>query len=129
MKEPIWMNLKDALAIHEKMLALYGGSAGIRDKGMLDSALSRPRNLFSYGSPSLFDLAAAYAFGIVKNHPFVDGNKRTCFVLAIAFLEINGYLFQATQADAVVQTLALAASALTESQFAHWLKNNSKILK
>lgn len=125
MKTPRWILPETVELAHEAMLAEYGGSAGIRDGGMLESALSRSQNLFFYGSPSLFELAAAYAFGIVKNHPFMDGNKRTGFVLAMTFLEINGYHFRAPEADAAVQTLALAAGALEEAHYALWLGENS----
>jgi death-on-curing protein len=125
MKTPRWILPETVELAHEALLAAHGGSAGIRDGGMLDSALSRPQNLFFYDSPSLFDLAAAYAFGIVKNHPFVDGNKRTGFAMAVLFLELNGYNFNAAEADATVQTLALAAGAMDEAQYAAWLKTNA----
>jgi len=126
MKLPIWMNLRDALAIHDKMLTLYGGLSGVRDQGMLESALAKPMNLFAYGKPEIMDLATSYAAGVVHNHPFVDGNKRTGFTLAMTFLEINGYNFHATEADAAIQTLALAAGAIYEAQYAVWLKANTK---
>ena len=93
---------------------------------MLDSALGRPQNLFVYGQPTLFDLAASYAFGIVKNHPFIDGNKRTGFVVAVTFLELNGRRFIATEVDAAVRTLALAAGEMNEAEFAAWMKVNSR---
>ena len=120
------MDLRDALAIHEKMLALHGGLTGVRDQGLLESALARPQHLFVYGEPGMINLAASYAAGVVGNHPFLDGNKRTGFMLGIAFLEINGYHFHAAEADAAVQTLALAAGAIDEGKFAVWLDANSQ---
>jgi death on curing protein len=126
MKQPEWI-LRDAvLALHEELLAEFGGSSGIRDEALLASALARPENLFAYGNPSVFDLAASYGFGLIKNHPFVDGNKRIGFTVAVLFLEINGYRFQAAEADAVVRTLALAAGKMSEAAYAEWLKANSK---
>jgi death-on-curing protein len=126
MRSPVWVLRETVLALHERLLAEFGGSAGIRDEGLLDSALSRPENLFAYGKPSIFDLGASYAYGLVKNHPFLDGNKRTGFATAILFLEINGYQFEATEIESTIQTLALAASALDETKYAAWLKENSR---
>jgi len=122
MKEPIWILREVVLLAHEQSLAQFGGSGGLRDEGLLDSALGKPHNLFAYGKPSLFELAASYAFGIVKNHPFIDGNKRTGFVVAIAFLQINGWHLEASEVDATLRTLALAAGAMTEAAYADWLK-------
>lgn len=119
------MLCETVLALHEQSLAQFGGTAGIRDAGLLDSALGRPQNLFAYGRPTRFELAASYAFGLAKNPPFLDGNKRVAFVTAVLFLELNGLSFEAEEADAAVQTLALAAGALREAQFAAWLKANS----
>ena len=90
MKRPVWLLKETVLALHERLLADFGGSAGLRDEGLLDSALARPENLFAYGTPTVFELAASYAFGLVKNHPFIDGNKRVGFAAALVFLEING---------------------------------------
>ena len=126
MKEPVWVLREAVFAAHEQSLAQFGGSPGIRDAGLLDSALGKPLNLFAYGKPSLFDLAASYGYGIVKNHPFVDGNKRTGFLVAVVFLELNGYKFQANEVDATLQTLALAASDISEAAFARWLNANSR---
>jgi death-on-curing protein len=125
-KEPVWVLRETVLTLHEQLLAEFGGSAGIRDDGLLDSALARPQNLLAYGKPSRFDLAASYGFGLVKNHPFVDGNKRIGFTVAVLFLELNGCLLQATEADAVVRTLALAAGRMTKADYSEWLKANSK---
>ncbi len=126
MKEPIWVRRDVILAYHDLLLARHGGASGIRDAGLLDSALGRPLNLFHYEKPSLCDLAASYAFGLIKNHPFVDGNKRIGFATAVLFLEINGLKFIATEVDAVLKTLALAASEMEEAAFASWLESNSK---
>jgi death-on-curing protein len=125
-KRPVWVLRETVLALHEQLLAVFGGSSGIRDEGLLDSALARPENRHAYGTPTVFELAAAYAFWLVKNHPFVDGNKRIGFLAAIVFLEINGYKFQATEADATVRTLALAASEMDEAGYAAWLKANTR---
>ena len=126
MKEPVWVLRDVVLALHDQSLAQFGGLAGVRDDGLLDSALGKPRNLFAYGTPSLFDLAASYAFGVVRNHPFLDGNKRAGFVVAVLFLELNGYRFQATEVDAALRTLALAAGELSEADYLEWLKANSR---
>ena len=126
MKEPVWVLREVVLMAHEQSLAQFGGPAGVRDEGLLDSALSKPQNLFNYGKPTLFELAASYAFGLVKNHPFIDGNKRTGFVIAVIFLELNGCRFQATEVDAALRTLALAAGEMSEAAYADWLKANSK---
>ena len=126
MKEPEWVLRETVLTLHEQSLAQFGGLAGIRDEGLLDSALDRPQNLFAYGKPTLFALAASYAFGLAKNHPFIDGNKRTAFVTAVLFLELNGRRFSAEEADAAVRTLALAAGEMTEAEYEAWLKANSK---
>ena len=125
MNEPYWLTLKECQALHDLMMSDYGGLPGVRDQGMLESAMAKPLQLFSYGNPSLVDLAAAYTAGIVKNHPFLDGNKRTGFMMGAGFLERNGYIFTATEEDAVLRTLALAASEMTESAFAAWLEANS----
>jgi death on curing protein len=126
MKAPTWVLRETVLALHEQLLAEFGGSGGIRDEGMLDSALGRPENLFHYGKPTIFDLAASYGFGLVKNHPFVDGNKRMALTVAVLFLEINGHRLQAPEADAVICTLALAAGETKEAEYAAWLKENSR---
>ncbi len=126
MKPPEWVLRDTVLALHEELLAEFGGSSGVRDEGLLESALARPENLLAYGKPSIFDLAASYAFGLVKNHAFIDGNKRTGFVIAALFLEINSYRLQAAEADAIVHTLALAAGAMDEAGYAVWLETNSR---
>ena len=126
MKEPHWLPLEVILAMHEALLDRFGGLAGIRDEGLLDSALNRPRHLFLYGKPSLCELAAAYALGIVKNHPFLDGNKRTGFMAAYTFLRINNHAFHSSEEMVVLQTRALAAGEISESDYAAWLKDVSK---
>jgi death-on-curing protein len=126
MKEPYWLTREECVALHEMMLSQYGGSEGLRDGNMLDSALAKPRHLFAYGEPTMSDLAASYICGLVKNHPFIDGNKRTGFMLGTGFLERNGYEFHASEAEAVVRTLALAAGEMSEAEFAAWLKANSR---
>jgi death on curing protein len=126
MKTPVWVLRETVLTLHEQSLAEFGGAAGIRDEGLLDSALGKPENLFHYGKPTIFDLAASYGFGLVKNHPFIDGNKRVGFIVAVLFLELNGYHFRATEAEAAVRTLALAAGEMSEKEFAAWLKANSR---
>ncbi|HMP76214.1 MAG TPA: type II toxin-antitoxin system death-on-curing family toxin [Kiritimatiellia bacterium] len=122
MSEPIWVDVNDALAFHEDMLAQFGGLPGVRDLGLLESALNRPRQLFVYGAPDLFEMAAAYAAGIVRNHPFLDGNKRAGFMAAALFLETNGISFEAPEEEVVLQTLALAAGELDERGYAKWLR-------
>ncbi len=126
MREPYWLTREECLALHDMMLSQYGGIAGVRDENLLESALARPRQLFAYGKPDMADMAAAYAVGIVKNHPFLDGNKRTGFMLGAGFLESNGFEFHATEADAALRTLALAAGEMDEAAYAAWLKANSK---
>ena len=125
MTDPTWVLRETVLALHEQSLTQFGGSAGIRDAGLLESALGRPQNLQAYGTPTVFELAASHAFGLARNHPFVDGNKRIAFLTAVLFLDLNGYLFQADQADAAVRTLALAAGEMTEVEHAAWLAANS----
>ena len=124
MKEPVWIGKAFTLAIHDEMLAEFGGSAGVRDEGLLESALGKPGNLFLYGKPTLFDLAASYAFGVVRNHPFIDGNKRIGFMVAYTFLARNGYTFTASEADAAAAVLSVAAGEMKEEEFSHWLKAN-----
>ena len=111
--------------MHEKLIERFGGLQGIRDEGLLDSALNKPLHVFNYGKPTVFELAASYALGIVKNHPFLDGNKRTGFVAAALFIEANGFSFQATEEEAVLENLALAAGERAEADYAAWLARNS----
>ena len=126
MKKPYWLTRDECLALHDVMLSQYGGIAGVRDENLLASALARPQQLFAYGKPGMSELAVAYTAGIVKNHPFLDGNKRTGFMLGAGFLERNGHAFHATEAEAVLRTLALAAGEMSEADYAAWMKANSK---
>jgi death on curing protein len=129
MKEPVWVLPEVVRALHERLLSEFGGATEIRDAGMLESALARPSNRSRYGSRDIPELAAGYAFGLVRNHPFVDGNKRIGFATAVLFLELNGYRFTATEVDATVKTLALAAHALDEAGYAAWLRANSEAIR
>ena len=122
----IWLERRDVEAFHDAQIAEFGGLGGLRDAGALESALARPLNLEAYGKPTLTDLAAAYGFGICRNHPFVDGNKRTALVATFTFLELNGREVTAREEDAVVAFLALAAGTMSERAFADWLKANSR---
>jgi death-on-curing protein len=124
MKEPVWIHTQAALAIHDALLAEFGGASGIRDESLLESALARPRNLWSYEKPTLFRLAEAYTHGIVKNHPFVDGNKRTGYVIGGIFLERNGQILNASEEEATPAIMDLASSQLTEEGFTLWLRDN-----
>jgi death-on-curing protein len=126
--EPRWLNRVVVDAIHNDQLREHGGLPGIRDENVLESAIARPQQKWHYYAeqPDVAVLAAAYAFGLVKNHPFVDGNKRIAFATAVVFLELNGYRFEAGEADAVVRTLALAAGELKQLEYAQWLKAQSK---
>jgi death on curing protein len=123
--QPIWIDERDALAIHGRLLALDGGLAGRRDRGLLQSALARPQQLQAYGdNPDLAALAAAYTAGIIRDHPFFDGNKRTGFVIGVLFLEINGHNFTATEEASAQAVLSLASGTLDEPHFAAWLRAN-----
>ena len=125
MTEPVWLDFRDALAIHSRLLAEHGGAAGVRDQGLLESALARPRQVYAYGEgPDLAALAAAYTLGILRNHPFVDGNKRVALVLTELFLALNGTDLLADDVACVTHTLQLADGALTEAAFAEWLRMN-----
>jgi death-on-curing protein len=112
------------LAIHEELLVAHGGAAGIRDRGLLESALARPQHIAAYADPDIFDLAAAYASGIVRNHPFIDGNKRTGFMAAYTFLGLNRQQLVASEAEATAAVLELAAGTLPEAGFAAWLRDS-----
>ena len=126
MNEPIWLDSQDLYVLHNQLLARFGGLEGIRDEGLLESALYRPVQKFQYEPNStLPELAASYSYGIARNHPFFDGNKRTALLAAIVFLEINGMKFHATEEEAVLETLALAAGERTEEEYAFWLTKNS----
>jgi death-on-curing protein len=130
MQEPLWMNLADAVIAHDLELAAHGGSTGIRDAGLLESALARARNIWAYAdsTPSLPALGAAYAFGISANRPFVDGNKRTALVISFAFLQVNGLEVTASQEEAYLTILALAAGELTEAELTLWFAGHTAAL-
>ena len=130
MSEPIWIRRDVVLATHEESLLFHGGPEGVRDLGLLESALARPKNLLAYSeqAPSLVQLAAAYAKGIVANHPFVDGNKRTAFVVSITFLRLNGLELSAPKEDRVLTFWKLAAGEITEFELALWFAENSSSL-
>jgi death-on-curing protein len=122
MMAPIWLPRAVIDAIHQELLARFGGLSGVRDEGLLESALARPEHQHAYGDPTLFELAAAYAYGIVKNHPFLDGNKRVGYMAAYTFLGVNGLSITAPEEEVVIQTLALAASECSEAEYAQWLE-------
>lgn len=120
----IWVADEVAIAAHAEQLAEHGGGDGIRDLGMFESAMARPRNLMAYGEPDIAALAAAYAFGLARNHPFVDGNKRTAAVVSETFLNLNGQVLTASDAEIVVVILALAAGEIGEEELAAWFREN-----
>lgn len=120
----IWVALDVAIAAHAEQIAEHGGGEGIREAGLLDSAMARPQNLALYGEPDLSELAASYAFGIARNHPFVDGNKRTAAVVSETFLVLNGGVLTATDAELVVTFVALAAGELSEEELTVWFRDH-----
>lgn len=124
----IWIQREVIIAIHEMQLAEHGGPVGIRDTGLLDSALGRAPNLAAYGTPDAAALAAAYGWGISRNHPFLDGNKRTGFVAAELFLHLNGLTLGADDANCVITMLRVAAGELSEGDFADWIRRHSSLL-
>ncbi|MGI9101166.1 MAG: type II toxin-antitoxin system death-on-curing family toxin [Terriglobales bacterium] len=128
MKAPVWIGVLEALVLHDLQLVTFGGRPGLRDIGLLESALARPRNLLTYGRrrPSLARLAAAYAFGVVRDHPFVDGNKRTALVVAFAFLDVNGVQVTPGEEDAYRVFMDLAAGRITEDELAAWMRKNTR---
>ena len=122
---PVWIDERVVLAIHGRLLSLDGGLAGVRDLPLLQSALARPQQLHAYGDKvDLVDLAVAYTAGIIRNHPFTDGNKRTGFVIGVLFIELNGGKFTATEESAAHAVLSLAAGTLNEAEFTEWMREN-----
>ncbi|WNJ91842.1 type II toxin-antitoxin system death-on-curing family toxin [Bosea sp. 685] len=124
MSEPLWLSVELIRDIHAEQLAIYGGPEGIRDLGLLASALARPINRFAYGETDMAALAAAYAFGLARNHPFVDGNKRAAFLAMMTFLRLNGIPFAPADAMAAAAILALAASEVDEGGLTRWIRDN-----
>jgi len=125
-KDPIWIEEREALTIHNHLLALHGGAPGLRDAALLSSALARPRQHLAYADDvDIISISAAYIVGIVDNHPFIDGNKRTGFIVGILFLELNGYCFTASEEDAAQTVLSLAAGTLDEEGFIAFLRANT----
>jgi death-on-curing protein len=122
----VWLSHELILAIHDEQLAEHGGSTGLRDPGLLDSALARPLNRAGYGEPDTAELAAVYALAIAQNHPFIDGNKRTAFVALELFLRLNGLVFTAGDAESVVMTLAMAAGELPDAEFIAWVRMHTE---
>jgi len=117
MKKPVWIDERDALALHSRLLAVHGGAGGLRDSGLLQSALARPQQQYAYAKAAdIIDMATAYTAGILRNHPFVDGKKRTSFVTGILFLELNGYRFVASEEDAAQAVLQFAAGTIDEDR-------------
>jgi death-on-curing protein len=124
MNEPEWLTITMIVAIHDEQLAIHGGLAGMRDSGLLESAMNRPRNKWAYENAELPELAAAYGYGIAKNHPFADGNKRTSLLAIYTFLGINGIDFVVAEADAAAMIFALAAGEVSEDSLTRWIKDN-----
>ncbi len=122
MSGPNWVMIGGVVIVHDRQISRHGGSPGMRDRTLLEAGCARPLNRHAYGVTDLYELAAAYAFGIAKAHAFVDGNKRTAFVTAVGFLRINGIAFSAGQSDIVTRMEDLASDALTETAFADWLR-------
>jgi len=121
----VWLSRELILAIHDEQLAEHGGLPGLREPGLLDSALARPLNRAGYGEPDVAELAAVYALGIARNHPFIDGNKRTAFVALELFLRLNGCFFTVGDAEAVVMMLAMASGELPDGEFIVWVRLNT----
>ena len=123
----VWLSRQLILAIHDEQLAEHGGAAGIRDEGLLESALARPANRAGYGTPDISELAAVYAIAIVRNHPFVDGNKRTGFAALFTFLALNGADFAPTEVEATMTMLRLAAGEVDEDSFIAWVRSHTRV--
>ncbi|MGB3694927.1 MAG: type II toxin-antitoxin system death-on-curing family toxin [Spirulinaceae cyanobacterium] len=129
MTSPVWIEALVVIAIHSRQLEQHGGSEGIRDEGLLESALFRPKNQFNYGNPTIFDLAAAYGYGLTNNHPFIDGNKRTSYIVMRTFLRLNGYNLQASAIDKYETWIRLANNQINEAELASWIEEKSVKIK
>ena len=127
MTEPVWVQLAAVLQFHSHSISEFGGSPGVRDPGAIESALARPKNRFTHEKPDLFDLAAAYTYGLSQNHGFVDGNKRTAFLTGMVFLGVNGYRIEAEQAEVVAAMLSLAEHTIDEAGYAQWLRDHAVV--
>ena len=126
MTDWVWIDAKVALAVHDEQLAEHGGLGGVRDSGLFESALARPLNVAAYGDPDACALAAAYAFGLARNHPFADGNKRTAYVVATLFLAMNGVALTASDEASILTFLALAAGDMSEDELPDWFRANTR---
>jgi death on curing protein len=124
MSEPFWLTRQMIIAIHDEQLAIHGGASGLRDDGMLESALDRPKNRWACERAEFAELAAAYAFGIARNHPFIDGNKRTALLALYTFLGVNGFDFIVSEAEVAAMILALAAGEVNEEGLTRWTRDN-----
>jgi death-on-curing protein len=124
--EWVWIPLPVILAVHDEQLAEHGGPRGIRDQGLLESSMAPPAQMAAYAEPDFAELAAAYGYGIARNHPFADGNKRSALVASLLFLRLNGFNMNASDADKVLTMLALAAGDISEATFADWIRRNSQ---
>jgi death-on-curing protein len=125
-RQPEWVTLEDALLFHRELIAAFGGADGVRDQGLLESALSRPRDIFAYESQDLFVLAGAYAHSLARNHPFLDGNQRVAFVVTRVFLGMNDVAFDPPEAEAVVMVEGLAGGEVSQHEFTAWVRKHSK---
>jgi death on curing protein len=121
-----WIDAAVVRAIHDEQLSEHGGSAGLRDEGLLESALGRPQNLASYGKPDVAACAASYGFGLARNHPFLDGNKRSAFVAVELFLDLNAFALEASDADCVITMLQVAEGSMSEEDFAGWIRRHTR---
>ena len=129
MTSPLWIEAPVVIAIHSRQLEQHGGSKGIRDEGLLESALFRPKNQFNYGNPTIFELAAAYGYGLTNNHPFIDGNKRTSYIVMRTFLQLNGYDLQTSAMDKYETWIRLANNQISEVELASWIEEKSVKIK
>ncbi len=125
MTSPTWIEASVVIAIHSRQLEQHGGRKGIRDEGLLESAIFRPKNQFNYSNPTIFELAPAYGYGLTNNHPFIDGNKRTSYIVMRTFLQLNGYNLQASAMDKYETWIRLANNQINEAELASWIEEKS----